>query len=270
MDFLEGLSLALAPSSFASSSSSRPSESKRSTASKPVAPPQTMPSSFMGTRPTLAQPPPIPPRRNTAAAPPPSIPPARPALNPYAKQQLAARKTLDEKQRKELAKIEKENKKAVEKQIKDNKKALEKQRKEAEKKMKKDAEKQRKTLDKIAHENAKKMKKQEEEAAAAAAKQRSLYANAVFVDTNAKYQAQQAQQAQRMQEAVLPNQPPNLFTAGPLQQYHVAEWNVMQQRWDYRGVSGRDVVEYGVNPQTRKWHRMQPVGPQLDGTPFKR
>jgi hypothetical protein len=233
MDLLQGLSLAFGPSVPTSSRPSGKFESKRSTAPKP---------------------PPLPPRPN---------------LDTYAKQRLEAERAMYEKRRKELEKIEKENKKAIEKQMKANKKMLEKQRKDAEKKLKDDARKQKHDLEKVAKEQAKKMQKQKEEAEIAAAKQRALYANAVFVDTNAMVQAQRIQEQQRMQQAQIPMQPPNLFTAGPLQQYHVAEWNIMQQRWEYRGVSGRDVVEYGVNPSTRKWHRMQPLGPALDGTPFR-
>jgi hypothetical protein len=189
---------------------------------------------------------------------------------------------MNEKQRKDLAKMEKETKKAIEKQKKDNQKRLEKQRKDAEKKLKDQAKKQKHDLEKVAKEQAKKMKKQQEaaeaaagkqraeanaiaakqraEAEAAAARQNALYANATFVDTTAMYKAQLAQQQQHMQQAQIPTQYPNLFAAGPLQQYHVAEC----------GVSGRNVVEYGVNPQDRKWHRMQPVGPDLDGTPVGR
>jgi hypothetical protein len=280
MDVLEGLSLAFGPSF----GTSRPSgggggrESKRSTAPKPIQAPANLPSSFK------PRPPPLPPRPTSYKP----APPPRPNLDTYATQRLAAERAMNEKQKKELAKMEKETKKAIEKQKKD----IEKQRKNAEKKMKDQAKKQKHDLEKVAKEQAKKMKKQQEAAEAAAGKQRAeanaiaakqraeaeataarqnaLYANATFVDTTAMYQAQLAQQQQRAQQAQIPAQYPNLFAAGPLQQYHVAEWNIPYQKWEYRGVSGRDVVEYGVNPQDRTWHRMQPVGPAVDGTPFKR
>lgn len=265
MDFVDGLSLAFGPS-FGSSRPSGGGESKRPTAPKPIQAPKNLPSSFK------PRPPPLPPRPTSYKP----APPPRPNLDTYATQRLAAERAMNEKQKKELAKMEKETKKAIEKQKKD----IEKQRKNAEKKLKDQAKKQKHDLEKVAKEQAKKMKKQQEAAEAAAAKQRAeanaaaakqnaLYANATFVDTTAMYQAQLAQQQQRMQQAQIPTQYPNLFTAGPLQQYHVAEWNVPYQKWEYRGVSGRDVVEYGVNPQDRKWHRMQPLGPALDGTPFK-